>query len=353
MRRSWHTVRASGTLGPTVDYSFRCAAAALSVRRQPLECSGSLLQCGDSCFVIYMYMYFSISTLSLFRQERGVPTKKKGQPPREVYLGMTCKNVQKLGGYRLSQDSPSMFTDKPDFLVMDREFPDEEYPEGADGITTPAPVPGTSTGEGSSAEVQQVKEQTKNMLVRMHTELVKMATKSGISDLCALDKGERVENVLQGITSQNLKCKFCSKTLSSVTHLKNHIRGQHLHKTAHFCGRCNRYFSEATTLRRHEAKHDAASPKFKCGRCPKEFTSQSKLDDHFVVHIEAKVFRCQFCQEKDFKRVRALKAHEDICDQNPNKKPRVKCRLCEKDFKERRLMKRHFKVAHPGEDPDL
>ena len=54
------------------------------------------------------------------------------------------------------------------------------------------------TGEGSSAEVQQMKEQSKNMLIKMHTELVKMATKSGISDLCALDKGERVENVLAG-----------------------------------------------------------------------------------------------------------------------------------------------------------
>ena len=193
---------------------------------------------------------------------------------------------------------------------MDREFPGEEYPEEADAATTPAPVPGTSTGE----EVQQVKEQTKNMLVKMHTELVKMATKSGITDLCALDKEERVENVLQGITSQNLKSKFCSKTLSSVTHLKNHIRGIHLHKTAHFCGKCNRYFSEATTLRRHEAKHDDASPKFKCGLCPKEFTSQSKLDDHSVVYTKAKVFRCQFCQGKDFKRVRALKAHEDVCD---------------------------------------
>ena len=49
----------------------------LSDVRRPLKCSGSLLWCSDSCFVIYMYMYFSISTLSLFRQERGVPTKEK------------------------------------------------------------------------------------------------------------------------------------------------------------------------------------------------------------------------------------------------------------------------------------
>ena len=94
-------------------------------------------------------------------------------------------------------------------------------------------------------------------------------------------------------------------------------------------------------------------PSSSVGGAPKSSPPQSKLDDHMVVHIEAKMFRCQFCQEKDFKRVRALKAHEDLCDQNPNKKPRVKCRLCPKDFKERRLMKRHFKVAHPGEDPDL
>ena len=151
------------------------------------------------------------------------PAKKKGAAPREVYLGMTCKNVKRLGGYTLSQDDPTMFTDKSEFLVMDRDFPNDDYPEGADADTVPVPAPSTSTDTGS--EVQQVKEQTKDILVKMHTQLVKIATQSGIKDLCALDKEDRVENILLGVSSKDLKCKFCSKVLSSVTHLKNQIRG--------------------------------------------------------------------------------------------------------------------------------
>ena len=318
------------------------------------HCSAAVVDCGAATAVsvhVCWNLVFQSSSFIAGKKEI-YPSKKKGQPPEEVYLGMSCKNVRKLGGYTLSGDNPKMFTDKSEFMAMDREFPNEDYPEGADMDTVPVPAPSTSSGETSSA-VQQAKDQTKSMLVKMHTELVKMATKAGITDLCALDKEDRVENVLLGVTSKDLRCKFCDKSLSTVTHLKNHIRGMHLHKTAHFCKKCNRYFSEATTLRRHEAKHDEAAPKFRCGTCQKEFASQSKLDDHSDVHRQGKPYTCQHCSSKSFRRVRALKAHEAVCDNNPSKLPRVKCRLCPKDFKERRLMKRHFKAAHPGEDPDL
>ena len=86
-----------------------------------------------------------------------------------------------------------MFTDKSEFMAMDREFPNEDYPEGADMDTVPVPAPSTSSGETSSA-VQQAKDQTKSMLVKMHTELVKMATKAGITDLwCPRQGGQSGE----------------------------------------------------------------------------------------------------------------------------------------------------------------
>ena len=128
-----------------------------------------------------------------------------------------------------------------------------------------------------------------------------MAQKMGIPDLCASDKEARVENILEGITKMDLTCKFCQKKLSSVTHLKTHIKGMHLHKTPHKCDLCNKYFSEATTLRRHLPVYDITVQKFKCSvkvkdkdgkevECGKEFISQNKLVDQQVVHQSAYLF---------------------------------------------------------------
>ena len=277
-------------------------------------------------------------------------------------MGMATKPAQKIGGYRLSRDDPSVFQDKNTFISSDRAFPDEDYPEGADSdIPHPAPQPSTSE---PSLRARTQNQQSRAMMVRMHTELVRMAQKMGIPDLCSTDKESRVENILEGITRMDLTCRFCHKELSSVTHLKTHIKGMHLHKTPHKCNLCNMYFSEATTLRRHMPRHDVAAEKFKCTvkvkdkegnehECGKEFISQSKLVDHQVVHKSATPFMFTHCKKKSFKRQKGQLAHEKICEDNPNKEDLVKCRLCPKEFKERKSMLRHFRGAHPGQDPDV
>ena len=60
------------------------------------------------------------------------PPKKKGDRPSEIYMGMSTKPAEKIGGYRLSRDDPTVFRDKNTFITCDRAFPEEEYPEGAD-----------------------------------------------------------------------------------------------------------------------------------------------------------------------------------------------------------------------------
>ena len=296
----------------------------------------------------------SLNRLFSFSGKREVyPSEIPGGPDEEMYMGMDCQPVKKMGGYSLSKDDPKVFRDKNQFITQDRAFPKEQYPEGADPEEH---VPQSGTGPSTSTAVSEAakeRELSVSSMARMHTELLKMARQMGIEDLCAVDKANRVENVLAGITRDNLTCKYCKKTFSSVTNLKNHIKGLHLHKTAHYCAQCRKYFSEATALKRHKPKHDADAKKYRCGTCAKDFTSQSRLDDHMDVHREGSMYRCQYCQAKDYRRIRALKAHEITCLQNPSRPARVKCRLCPKDFKERRVMKRHFASAHPGEDPDL
>ena len=254
-----------------------------------------------------------------------------------MYMSISTKPAEKIGGYRLSRDDPTVFRDKNTFITCDRAFPEEEYPEGADSDVPLPPAEPTSSQTPHPSGKQ--KQESRAMMIRMQTELVRMAQKMGIPDLCASDKEGRVENILEGITRMDLTCKFCQKKLSSVTHLKTHIKGMHLHKTPQKCDLCNRYFSEATTLRRHLPMHDTTAQKFKCSakvkdkdgkevECGKEFISQSKLVDHQVVHKSATPFLCSYCKKRSFKRQKGQLEHEKTCDDNPGKRDLVKCRLC-------------------------
>ena len=260
---------------------------------------------------------------------------------------MDCQKVLKVGGYSLSNDDPSIFKEAC-FITQDRAFPGEKYPTSKKSAQ---PVDSTSRSSAEPQPPPVADQDSIKALARMHQELLKMARQLGCNDLCGVDRANRAENVLAGITSKDLCCKYCKKKLSTVNHLKNHIRAMHLHKTAHYCEKCRRYFSESHTLKRHLSTHDEEASRKKCPYCEKSFPLQSRLDDHMVVHQQDKMYSCQFCQEKKYKRKKACKHHEGICDANPNKPARIKCRLCPKDYKTQDLYKRHFKTAHPGEDP--
>ena len=95
-------------------------------------------------------------------------------------------------------------------------------------------------------------------------------------------------------------------------------------------------------------KKDGTEEKFVCG---KVFISNSKLVDHQDVHLTAKL-PCSFCKKLVAKRQRGVKEHERTCTKNPNREGEVPCRLCLKEFAKRSSMLRHFRSAHPGQDPD-
>lgn len=188
----------------------------------------------------------------------------------------------------------------------------------------------------------------------MHREVTNLATKFGILDVCKEEKANRIENVLLSLTTKDLDCLYCKKHYASSAHLKNHIRQKHLRKTPYFCAPCKKYFTDGSSLRKHMAIHDPAAPKFTCPICQKVCTSHSKLVDHQQVHQAAKLYTCQFCLNKSYKRQRACREHESTCSANPAYNPanRHKCRLCGKDYQERRSLQRHFSTHHKGENID-
>ena len=125
-----------------------------------------------------------------------------------------------MGGYSFSRDDPKVFRDKNQFITQDRAFPHERHPEGADP-EEPVPQSGAAASTSTaSSEAAKDRELSVTSMARMHTELLKMARQMGVEDLCAV----AVKNVLAGITSANLTCKYCKKTLSSVTNLKTTSR---------------------------------------------------------------------------------------------------------------------------------
>ena len=287
------------------------------------------------------------------------PEENEGDEPKEVYYGVPCRPAERVGDYVLTQDDPAVFTDKITYVDHPKEFP-ELYPEGAD--TDPSgPAASTSKQPASSPSK---KNEMGALLCRMHYELYKLVKNAGIQDICAMEKANRLEIVIAGLTSKDLVCRYCKKNYSSLTKLKNHLKLKHLRKTAHYCAICKKYFAEASTLLTHNQRHAPGAKQYQCSKkvtdkkgkvstCGKVFYSQKKFLDHSTVHSKDKPFLCQFCQEKSYKRKKTMVEHETTCEKNPDRIEMFKCRLCPKEYPQKRSLQRHFRASHPGEDPDL
>ena len=82
----------------------------------------------------------------------------------------------------------------------------EPYPEGADQEQAAPQAASTS-----SKDTPEPKSEMVVMLSRMHYELSKLAKNAGVTDICATEKANRLENVIAALTSKDLVCKFCKK----------------------------------------------------------------------------------------------------------------------------------------------
>ena len=92
---------------------------------------------------------------------------------------MSTKPAEKIGGYKLSRDDPTIFTEKNTFITCDRAFSDEEYPQGADSDIPVASAHSTTSQTPGVSNKQ--KQESRAMMVRMHTEFGEDGSKDGDS----------------------------------------------------------------------------------------------------------------------------------------------------------------------------
>ena len=152
-------------------------------------------------------------------------------------------------------------------------------------------------------------------LIQYHHDLVRMCAKVGIPDVWPKYKETRVENILKGLSSDDLSCRICKKPYSNTPHLRNHMKMKHLKKTPFYCAICKKYFTDQSTLNDHNRKHDPDAKKYKCMQCTKEFFSKSKLKAHEPVH-SGPSFVCQYCNKKTFYYKAGVQEHEKKCEEN-------------------------------------
>ena len=277
----------------------------------------------------------------------------------EFFEGVSYRDVEVLGNFQLSTDTPSNYCDKLAIINQSRAFPDQSYPSGADPEHEPAaqglPVPaasGASTSASASGSVvpstsapdSSVKE-LHDTLIAHHHSVVMLLENTGIKDVCSLYKGSRVDKMLMSLGPKEVYCQICRKDFSSKQHLRDHIKGKHLGKTKHYCSKCQKYFADASSLKVHKQRHDEKNLKFQCTVCEKRFLSQAKLNEHMPSH-GAKTHWCQYCKIKSYTHKKGLVAHESTCKSNKDRLGPFVCRLCGREYQNKRDRKKHMKGVH-------
>ena len=314
----------------------------------------------------FSHRFLNMMFLSCFVGKKTCVAAEDEDAIEEVFEGLSCKKPQVLGGFRLEADDPVNYTDKLSFLDQTRAFPKQAYSQGADfdsnGSNLPKSLRSTSVGKSGPSTstagtaqpdpiIDPATAEFKKDLVDWHFRIVQMCKRVGIEDVCSTYKKSRMENLLDGLSKDDLSCKLCKKQFKQLQRLRDHIRLKHLKKTAHYCDICKKYYSDAGALKAHNVKHDEEAAEWGYNQCDQKFTSQAKLRKHQPVH-QGKTYSCKFCGVTNWTHPQGVKDHERTCTQNPDFKPDDKekyksfCRICARGYVQHRSLLRHLRDKH-------
>ena len=134
-------------------------------------------------------------------------------------------------------------------------------------------------------------------------------------------------------------CRFCGKTLSSVSSLSQHER-RHEQKAPHTC--CGKIYFSWANLRRHLCNHHGREKDYRCPwpKCKAEFGVKSDLNSHMTRHTRESGFHCWQCNAWFPVRAEFLD-HQG--KHNPELKKRHTCSVCNAQFRYKGSLYRHKK----------
>ena len=134
-------------------------------------------------------------------------------------------------------------------------------------------------------------------------------------------------------------CETCSKLLNTLTALKWHMfsHGNEAYK----CDKCAKMFVYKSKLRQHRCSH-LKQRLYQCcyGKCQREYCHPQDLARHILTHSQ-KTFECDLC-EKTFKQKRLLRCHKAIHSTTYH----YFCQFCNKGFVHNSQLFRHRKSCN-------
>jgi len=136
-------------------------------------------------------------------------------------------------------------------------------------------------------------------------------------------------------------CDTCARVFSCKSLLKKHIQTAHIQpEDSAACEVCGKVF-RALHLVQHHVREVHSSVTFWCEICGKTFGSKSNLKSHVQTHSTEKMHQCHLC-EQSFNTSKYL-SHHHIAVHKLEDTP---CHVCGKMYKNKYLMRKHFKKYH-------
>ncbi|CAK1554309.1 unnamed protein product [Leptosia nina] len=136
-------------------------------------------------------------------------------------------------------------------------------------------------------------------------------------------------------------CTKCNATFKTKKYVSKHLRRVHKKATGHECEFCGKKFHFESLLQKHRLVHTDERP-YKCKWCKKGFNSRYTLSGHILIHTNSKPFKCSYC-EYSCRDSSTLRRHEE---RHRGQVPTYSCKICEKRFCKKSLLRYHVTEAH-------